>query len=235
MAQGLTIDKFQKALPIRLKGDVDAKIMDNINNLISNPIVREHYRENLISYTSILSDKRYNLEQYLNAVKYVSYKLFGGTNMQSYQKTFPLRYQRLVDKDTSRQDISAYVNAYNKTKLVNLILEQTLVPFYVLNTDSYQKALNVQIGLMTNAKSETVRMKAADSVMMHLRPPETQKIELDIAVKEDSTIQKLRESTLALVNQEHKMLASGQSTIKEIAHSKLLISSDIVEGEIVDE
>ncbi|WP_243430882.1 hypothetical protein, partial [Pseudomonas sp. 51_B] len=97
--------------------------------------------------------------------------------------------------------------------------EQTLVPFWVLNQDMYQKALNVQAELMMSASSEKVRTDAANSLLTHLKPPEIKKVELDIGTKEDSSISQLRQATIELARQQKMLLESGMANAQEIAHS----------------
>ena len=218
-----------------MRKSVNQPLIDSINGLINNPILRENYRDNLLSYTHVLNDGRYKITQYIDAVRYVSHKLMGGTNIQCYCKTFPDRYQNFLDNNVSADDIAKYVSAYNKTKLVNLVLEQTLVPFHVFNADIYQKALNIQAELMVSAKSETVRTKAADSVLTHLKPPETQKIELDLGMKEDKSINDLRSAVLDLVEQQTSMLQSKKMSALDIAHVDIIKNDDVLEGELVDE
>jgi hypothetical protein len=226
--QDLTIDQLKSAVPKTLKGSVSEEMVERVNTLATDPMLRESFRDNLLSYTAVLQDGKYKVEDYINAVRYVSYKLLGASNSEAYQKTFPDRWQRLVDEGADGKTISAYSTAYNKNKLVNKILEQTLVPSYVLNQDLYQRALNVQADLMMTAKSEKVRSDAANSLMTALKMPETSKIEIDMNVKEDKSIDELRRSTLELVAQQKAMIASGGAKPVEIAHSK------IIQPEVID-
>ena len=76
---------------------------------------------------------------------------------------------------------------------------------------------------MSNAKSEKVRCDAANSLLTHLKMPETQKVELDIKVAEDSSIAALRASTLALSRQQRLMIEAGAMNSQEVAHSRLEI------------
>jgi hypothetical protein len=112
---------------------------------------------------------------------------------------------------------------------VNLIFEQTMIPSYVLNQDLYQKALNVQAELMVSAHSEKVRSDAANSLLTHLKMPETIKVELDIGVKEDGVIGQLRASTLELARQQRMMIEAGAMNAQETAHSKLVFEQDMKE------
>lgn len=219
----LTVEQFKMALPDKVKKSINQELVDQINATLSDPDMFEAYRDNLLSYTKVMADGRFKVTDYVNAVKYVSHKLMGATNIEAYTKTFPDKYQRFLQNGVQPKDIASYVTAYNKSKLVNLIFEQTLVPSYILNQDLYQKALNVQAELMISAKSEKVRSDAANSLLSHLKMPEVQKVELDIGVKEDSSIAALRASTLELARQQRLMLEAGAMNAQQVAHSKLSV------------
>ena len=217
----LTVDEFKSALPDKLRKTVSQELIDEVNTILSNPEEFENYRNNLISYTSVMADGKFTIPQYLDAVRYVSFKLMGCTNIDAYIKTFPARYQNHLANGTSAKDISSYVSAYNKSKLVNLIYAQTMIPSHVLNQDLFQQALNVQADLMLNANSEKVRTDAANSLLTHLKQPEVKKVELDITHKQDDSIEILRQSTLELVRQQRLALEAGQITATQAAHQKL--------------
>lgn len=219
----LTLDQFKLALPDKVKKSINQELIDQINNTLSDPEMFESYRDNLISYTKVMADGKFKVTQYVDAVRYVSFKLMGCTNIEAYTKTFPDKYQRFVQAGVSAKDIASYVTAYNKSKLVNLIFEQTLIPSHVLNQDLYQRALNVQADLMMNAKSEKVRCDAANSLLTQLKTPEVKKVELDIGVREDSAIAALRATTMELARQQRLMVESGAMNAQEVAHGKLII------------
>jgi len=229
----LTVEQFKNALPDKVKKSINQELIDQINHTLSDPDLYEAYRDNLLSYTKVMADGRFKIGDYINAVKYVSHKLSGGTNIDAYSRTFPDKIIRFAATNVASKDVASYVTAYNKSKLVNLIYEQTLIPHYVLNQDLYQKALNVQAELMVGANSEKVRTDAANSLLTHLRMPDIKKVELDITMKEDSSINALRMATMELVANQRLVMQAGQMTAGSIAGSKLqLINEDIIDGEL---
>lgn len=223
--QKLTKDQLLRVVPATIKKNVTDEMVDSVNGLLTNPILRETYRDNIVSYASVMKNGQYRLVDYLNAVRYVSFKLVGSSNIEAYTKAFPDRYNRLVTDGMSSKDISAYVAMYNKNKLVQSIMEQSIVPSWVLNQDMYQRALNVQADLMVNATSEKVRSDAANSILTHLKAPEVNKIELDIGVKQDKSIDELRSAVVDLVRAQRDTISSGSATAQNVAHSR------IIEGE----
>ncbi|QPG06960.1 hypothetical protein IT774_07605 [Salinimonas marina] len=225
----LTVDEIKSALPDNFKKSINQQLIDGINATISDPEMYEQYRDNLVSYTHVLKTGKFKITNYLDAVRYVSYKLMNQTNIQAYSNTFPDKIARFNAQGVSSKDVASYVTAYNKSKLVNLILEQTLVPTWVLNQDLYQRALNVQADLMLNARSEKVRSDAANSILTQLKQPEKQKIELDIGVKEDSVIEQLKLRTAELAAQQRMLIQAGATNAQEVAHSKIIDNVEYTE------
>lgn len=226
----LTLDQFKMALPEKVKKTVNQELIDSINQVLADPDMYEQYRDNLLSYTKVMQEGKFQVQQYVDAVRYVSFKLMGSSNIEAYTKAFPDRYARHVANNTSAKDIASYVTAYNKSKLVNLIFEQTLIPSYILNQDLYQRALNVQADLMYNAKSEKVRSDAANSILVQLKQPEVKKVELDIKTNEDSSIDALRKATIELIEQQKMNMQLGHATANDIAKTKIeYVDVDVVE------
>ena len=217
----LTIEQVERALPVNMKVVVDQAMVDYINNLSSDQLVAQSIRDNFIGYSGVMKDGRFKTEDYIHAVAYVSYKLMGDSNQDAYFKTFPHRYQTLVGRNTSAKDISAYVSAYSKGKLVNLIMEQSLVPSWVLNQDLYQKAINVQASLMMTAQSEKVRTEAANSLLTHLTKPKEAGPLINIDMRETSGMNELKDMLGKLAQQQLDLIQSGVTT-KDIAAQRII-------------
>lgn len=223
----LTLDTVQRALPSHLKRTVTQSLVDELNSISNDPEIAETIRDNFISYSKVLQEGRFKTEDYLNAVKYCSFKLMGDSNQDAYFKTFPHRHAALVSKGATPQEISAYVSMYAKGKLVNLILEQTLVPTWVLNADIHQKAINCLATEMTTARSEMVRVQAANAILTHLKKPEAVGPLINIDMREQSGINELRDTLGKLAKTQKELIERGVST-KEIA-AQPIIDAEVVE------
>jgi hypothetical protein len=224
----LTLDQVQRALPPNLKTSATPALLDLINGISSDPIFAEQVRSNFISYTSVLRDGKYKTEDYVNAVTYVSFKLLGHSNQDAYFKTFPVRHANLVAKGTSSKDIAAYVSAYNKGKLVNAIMEQTLVPSWVLNQHMYQEALNVQADLMINSHSDKVRCDAANSILTHLAKPKEAGPLINIDMRENSGMNELKDALAKMAAQQQGLIQAGMSS-KDVAAQRI-VHAEVIEN-----
>lgn len=216
-----TMEELDASLPTTLKGKMGQEIANTLNSVITDPMIAQNFRDNFISYTKVLKEGRFKVEDYVNAVLYVSFKLMGYSDKECYQKTFPDKYQALVQRGTSAKDIASYVSAYNRGQLVNKVLEQTIIPSYVLNQDIYQQAINVSADLMMNAKSEMVRQKAADSILNHLKRPEESKVKISVGIEDTSELVDLKKQMAELAEMQRNAIGSGVST-KTIAHQRLV-------------
>jgi hypothetical protein len=208
----LTKEEVERALPTNIRGPIVETITDALNNIQETPEVAQQIRDNFIGYTAVLKDGRFKTEDYLHAVAYVSFKVMGYTSREAYERTFPDRITDLLSRGTSTKDIAAYVAAYNRGKLVNLILEQTLVPTWVLNQDLYQEAINTQADLMRTAYSEKVRTDAANSLLTHLKKPDTKDFQISLDVKESSGMTELKSALRDMAQKQSELLQAGVTT-----------------------
>ena len=216
----VTIELLRASMPKKLRHNITDEIVQFINHTEGDDF-REVFKDNLIGFMDVIAQGKFKIGDYVNAVKFVSYKLLGDSNSIAYAKTFPVKYQSLIDNNTPRNTVSSFTSNYNKGILVNKIMERTLIPVHILNMDVHQEAINVQAELMRGAKSETVRQKAAECLIMQLKAPEAAKIEIDVNYSNDS-IDELRETTRALAQQQLKLIQSGAVTAEHIAHSDII-------------
>ena len=208
----LTLSVVEKALPANLRSFASQALVDRINSSVADPIIAEQIQQNFISYTGVLRDGKYKTDDYLSAVMYVSYKLMGNSNQDAYFKTFPQRHAALLAKGTSVKDISAYVAAYARGQLVNKIMEQTIVPSWVLNQHMYQEALNTQADLMINARSEMVRATAANSILTHLTKPKEVGPLINLNIGDTSGMAELKDLLRNVAVQQREAIQNGVPT-----------------------
>lgn len=226
----ITKDQLICALPSKIRNKVSDEVINDINNLINDESLGDIFKENIISYTSVLSEGKYSIQEYVNAIKYVSYKAMGDTCRLAYSKVFPDRYNKWVASNLEENKIASYISIYNKTKLVNNITEKMLIPSWLLNQDIYQKAINTQAEIMCNPKASfAARTKAADSLLNALKRPEEQKIDLNINQKDTDSMLDLKASLKDLVEAQKKLIASGCMSAKDIAERDLVVEGELYE------
>lgn len=227
----LAIDTVKKLVPKAQRTLITQEFLDKIEASINDSEIAEQFKDNFITYLSVLSKGKYKMEDYIAAVKYISFKLLGYTNIDAYAATFPERYQRLVSE--GQQKIDAFVAMYNKNKLVMQIYEQTIVPSYVLNAPLHQEALNELAKMIKDPSVKGMtKVKACEAILQHTKQPDVVKGELTIGIEQQDTIAELREVTEQLAATYRKTLELGSKSLKEVAEAKIIdVSYSVVDGE----
>jgi uncharacterized protein (UPF0147 family) len=224
----LTREQIEKALPLNLRSAATQALTDQVNNLSSDPLVAENIRENFLSYSRVLQEGKFKTEDYLHAIAYVSFKHMGYSNQDAYLRTFPKRHAILIAKGTSSKDISAYVAAFHRGKLVNLVMEQSLVPIWILNQDVYQKAINTQVQIMEDDTLPAIaRTAAANSVLTHLAKPKDMAGTINLQITEHSGMSEMRQMLTDLARNQRQAIEGGTSP-REIANQRLIDVTPVV-------
>lgn len=217
----LPLETIKKLVPKAQRSLITQEFIDKIEKSVQDSLIAEEFKDNFITYLNVLSTGKYKMEDYISAIKYISFKLLGYSNVNAYAATFPERYDRL--KREGQEQIEAFASMYNKNKLVMQIYEQTIVPTYVLNAPLHQEALNE---LAKMIKDPTVRgmtkVKACEAILQHTKQPEVIKGELTIGIEQQDTIAELREVVEQLAEANKISLERNVKSLKDIAESKII-------------
>ena len=221
----LTVPEVLSIVPRQHKSKITQEFVDTLNGMVKDPTMAEVYQKNVITYADVLKDGRFKLTDYFNAVMYVSYKMMGLGNLAAYQKVFPDKCKDMVARNMPQKDMQAYAAMFNKNKLVTLIYEQTLIPDHIMYASVRHRAIAAQANLL-NSSNEHVVQKAADSLMNHLKAPESAKISIEMGAKDSGVLSDLTNALNVLSKKQSDAIAVGSHSVKEIAHSR------IIEGEL---
>jgi hypothetical protein len=228
----ITLEGLTEQTPKHARKHINKNVVDILNGLEGEhgEEVAENFKQNFISMSSILKSSMYKTTDYINAVKFVSFQLIGNSDIDSYHMTFPDRYKRLLEKysdygseeEIRTKKISPFVTAYKGNDIVVQITTQAMIPPSIMNAPMFQTALNIQMDLAINAKSEMVRMQSADSILKHLKMSEVKKIELDIGIKGQDEIESLRNAMAELAYAQRTAIETKMNSPHEIASIKLV-------------
>ena len=216
----LELNAVKRLLPKSHRSLITQEFLDKVESCVENPLIAEQFKENFVTYLNVLSKGKFKMEDYINAVKYISFKLLGFTNIDAYAATFPDRYEKLLKEG---QQVDAFVSVYNKNKLVTAIYEQTMVPTWVLNAPLHQEALTELAKMLKdpNVKGMT-KVKACETILQYTKQPEVIKGELTIGMEQNDTIADLREVTEQLAKTYKTALMSKAATLKELTEASIV-------------
>ena len=224
------MDVVRQVLPTKFARAITDENVAQWNLVTSDPDMAAYYRENFITYSKVLNEGKFTVDEYLNAVMYCSHRLAGETTKDSYLRVFPHKAAEWLVKGVKSKTQDAYVSMYNNTKLVRKIMEQSVIPIWVLNQDKAQAAINVLADLMDNADSEKVRSDSANALLNHLKKPDNLKVELDIGVKEGSELANLQKVMADLAQAQLAAIQSGGVNALGIAESRI-VEAEVIEHE----
>jgi hypothetical protein len=210
-------------------------VVNTINNVIENEEEARYFRENIITYIGILKDPKVNgisFKTYLNAVKFVTYKMLGDSNIDAYIKVFPDRYERMVKQGKSNKYIHAIVSTYANGTTVMKIIERTIIPPSVSHRDLFYRTIEHLSELAFNANSEAVQEKACKTLIETLKPNEESKIEIDMNIKESEDIVKRYDQALEFASQKMLNMMKQGGDVHKIANIKLSKKEEIEDAEI---
>lgn len=226
----LTQQEVVNALPAHLKTAVTPQLVDKLNNIISDPLIAEEFEKNFVCYSKVLLEGKFKTTDYINAVAYVTYKLLGHTNKDAYKYALPERYRDMVAKGYDDRQISSFVSNFHKGQLVTAIMEQTLVPVFVLHQSKLHDAIRVQheIATDTNALNKD-RVAAADSLMRQLTPPQPKQVNIDLGVQQSSGMKELQALFEETARKQREFIQGG-GDVKRIAEQGLIIDGSVIEN-----
>ena len=217
----LALESVRKLVPKNQRTLITQEFLDKLEASVNDNLVAEQFKENFVTYLNVLSKGKYKMEDYINAVKYVSFKLLGYSNIDAYTATFPERYERL--KTEGQTQIEAFVSMYNKNKLVMQIYEQTIVPSYVLNAPMHQQALNTLADMIVDDDVRGMtKVKACEAILQYTKQPDVVKGELTIGIEQSDTINDLREITENLADTYRMMLEKKGMRLKDVAEANII-------------
>lgn len=225
------VEMLRSGVGRRWRGYIDEEFVGRLRRLGGDDeVLSEYMKENFLEWIGVCEGGKWSIEEYINAVRYCSMRLLGRTCEDSYRVVFPEKcikvmeeYEREGDSE-KKERIGWLARAYNKSKLVVMIMQQSLVPSYILNAPLYQEALNCLAKMIRdNEVKGMAKVKACEAILEATKQPDEVKGRVDVViggVKNDA-MEELREVTKELAESLQKQI-SGGSGLKEVSEIELV-------------
>lgn len=234
-----TVEGLKEVMPRGYRGYIDDNLVDKLNRWGEEDSKEETewYRENFCTYLGVIEGRNVSLDRYIKAVKYCSLRLLGVNIIDSWTRTFPEKVDR-VKKDTEGDDelfksrCQDYATAYNTTKLVVMIMGQSLVPSYIVNAPYYQEAINKLVEIIRDktVRNGMTKVKACEAILNATKQPEV--IENNVNVNfgvggiTNSAMDELREVTNKLAMTLKEQVANKSKDLRELTDIELVKGDD---------
>lgn len=205
----LNLQELKDCMPSKMRNLVTESTLERVNAVADgNEELISLFRDNMMNYETAVSEGKYTSQDYVNAIMFVTFKNLGYTDIDAYSRVFPDRYKEKLAKGYDRNRIAVDVSAYTHNKLVQTLINQMMIPVWLLNQPYVQKAINVQVDLMENSTSDLVRQKAAESLMNYLKKPEAAST-LEINIKQTSEMKIIEEKLTKIVDHQLEAISQG--------------------------
>ena len=224
LGKPLSIEQVRGSVPRSFRKHITEEFLAKLEDSLKSDEISAHIRENFLTYSNVLADcdKHVNIWDYVNAVKFISYKIMGYSVDEAYKRVFPHKVGKLV-QEGKHSFINKYANSYNQNKIVNKIYEQTLIPSYVLNAPLYQRALNVLAEMIENDEIRGMaKVKACETILNYTKPPEVTKAEVKVNIQQSDAISDLREVAEAFAKSMQESIASGHKSVQEVIDTQVI-------------
>ena len=229
---------------------IDDEFVDRLNNLGGDSkVLSKIYKDNFFSWLKAVSGddwdcRKYGIEDYVNAVKFVSLRLLGNTILDSYKEVFPDRvmlvekeYEEDGDSSKLKERLNWLASAYSKGKLVVKILQLTLVPSYIINAPLYDEALQKLADMIRNDEVRGMaKVKACEAILEATKQPEVieQNVNVNVGggIIRNEAMDELREVTEKLATTLKMEMEKGKHKLQEVADIELVKKAE--EGEVAN-
>ena len=241
MAKALTVEQLQKALSSR-KNTITQELVDVINEVGKEPEFQgESLLTVMLTHQGAMEKHRASMQDYIYALRFCAYLITEEDNIvNAYRRAFADRefvYSRAGCKSDSPEyaALTSAASRYRKSKLVTDILTISQAPLHIMFQGERFKAMQVLADRMQNANYDKDKIAAADALLKHTAPNEKMKIELDVGIGTNSSMQNLTDQLAIMAARQQELLSKGLSLVdvQKIGVS-LNIPSDIEEGVIIE-
>ena len=218
LGKRLSIEEARSFVPRNFRSQITEKFLDQMEQAIGNDEQARHVRENFITYSKVLQDcdPNVNILDYLNAVRFITFKIMGYSAEESWKRVFPHKVEKLL-REGNEKHINKYANIYNKSQIVNKIYSQTMIPSYILHHEEYEKMISTLNDMIYSGELRGMaKVKAVEIFLSNTKPPEVAKAELQVSIQQSDTITDLRDATDKFARAMRLAIEEGKTTATEI-------------------
>lgn len=234
----VTREELVKRFPSK-KTTVTDEVVDLINEANNDPEFNgDEFIENMMTYQNVMHKNSGSLSEYINALKFCAYLEADVNNYtEAYKRArandeFVIERANLPKDSVGYRELTNAASRYRKTPMVRDILTQAEMPLYLMFQGARYGAVAKLVEEMDQAQFSKDRISAAKAILEHVKPPENMKVELDIGVKQDSTLEQLHQQLTEFADKSLVHLKNGSTDLTILGAMKVKEESDIIDADI---
>ena len=235
---GVTLDELKQKFPAK-RNTLTQESVDFLNEVMTDPnFEASTFLNHLVDYQSIMVDSSGSFTEYVNAMKFCAF----------LETDIPLveAYKRARAKDAFVQDrwnaasgslgyneMASAASRYRKSSMVRNILTQTDLHISVMFQKERYKAVMVLANEMQTAAYSKDRIAAAEKLLTHVKPPETQQISIGVGLNSGAMdMQTQLFDQLAKISQAQRDRLVGGADIRDV--QRIGINTEFVDVDAED-
>jgi hypothetical protein len=228
----ITAEQIKRLLPKGSSHQVADNVVEAINSVEDTVgLGQQEHNYKFLAHINVLKEGNWSVEQYNEALLFVTTSAYTKNNTEAWQIIKPLEYQRLMDQQESRKaegkvpiNIHAHVSEYNRSDLVVALRTRlALAPSVMLapvRDEAFGVLTNIMRGIAAPGPdgepqrvSPNIQMQAASKLVEALAPPEDNSLEIKLGMSDDakSVQQNVADQMRGISEMMAKQFAEGRS------------------------
>lgn len=187
--------------------------------------LEEFCKSNMIGLLKVMENNKTNsIEDYVNAVKFITFKQAGDSNVRAYAKVFPDKIKKMQSEGIPNSYLHSYASIFANSVMVTKVQAGLMIPTHIMYQDVYHQAVLTQASIMNDTNvSPKVRSDAANSLLTHLKQPEVKQMEVNVGMKDNSVIDELRSVLTSIADTQQRKIVDGEWTVSDVSETKLIV------------
>lgn len=227
------ISSIEEILPNKLskknKNKIATEIADNIDETVDDTI-KEQYKNNLITFSTVVTG-RVRVDDYLTAIKYVTYRNTGLTIKESYCLAKADEVQKAKLEGVTDDQIYNRALAYSQNKVVKDIQSQNQMPLHIVFGDAIVDGIHRMHDIIKGGSNRDA-VGAFEALTRAIMPKEDIELKVDTSAI-DSKIEEMNKAKLELSLMVVDNVKSGNLSMEQLL-SKVNKSKEVIEGEFIE-
>lgn len=228
----VTFESVREMLPKSVNNMTVQAVVDHIHGIEDEyGIPQDMFEDQFMSYSHLLG-KGISIDKLINAIKFVSFVQAGNTQSEAYAIVFPAK---VASMKAEGRDWSSFAAMYAQTKAVVSIMKTAILSPYITYKPWEAKVMQKLTHLMdgrgakeTDYVSPTVQLNAALGFLSYIKPPEENKLTLNVGMTDDAKAvqQNLADQIAIMARQQQEQFQAGRS-LKDIQRVGIVLEADV--------